>query len=98
MTGIYSISRAESSSFRILAATHSGPGDIRGCEHPLKLSISPFRRPSAVRIGTRRLDGDRERLVTKIIDQEYLSQTRPTVEEIVRIVHQRCIEAKFKPV
>jgi putative transposase len=39
-----------------------------------------------VRTGTRRLDGDRERLVTKIIEQEYLSQSRPSVEEIVRVV------------
>jgi putative transposase len=51
-----------------------------------------------VRVGTRRLDGERERLVTKIIEQEYLSQSRPSAEEIVRIVHQRCIEGKWKPV
>ncbi len=51
-----------------------------------------------VQIGTRRLDGERERLVTKIIEQEYLSQSRPSAEEIVRIVHQRCIEGKWKPV
>ncbi len=35
------------------------------------------------RTGSRRLDGDRERLVTKIIEQEYLSQSRPSAEEIV---------------
>jgi len=54
--------------------------------------------PRGVQIGTRRLDGERERLVTKIIEQEYLSQSRPSAEEIVRIVHQRCIEGKWKPV
>jgi hypothetical protein len=36
--------------------------------------------------------------VTKIIEQEFLSQTRPSAEEIVRIVHQPCIEGKWKPV
>jgi hypothetical protein len=40
----------------------------------------------------------REALVNKIIEQEYLSRSRPTVEEIVRIVEQRCTERRFKPV
>jgi putative transposase len=51
-----------------------------------------------VRSGARRLDVVRERLVNKIIEQKYLSRSRPTVEEIVRIVHQRCIEGNWKPV
>src|ERR1035441_6410933 len=51
-----------------------------------------------VRTGARRLDIDRERLVNKIIEQKYLSRSRPSVEEIVRIVHQRCLEGHWKPV
>ena len=51
-----------------------------------------------VRTGARRLDIDRERLVNKIIEQKYLSRSRPSVEEIVRIVHQRCLEGNWKPV
>ncbi len=51
-----------------------------------------------VRSGARRLDVDRERLVKKIIEQQYLSRSRPSVEEIVRIVHQRCLEGHCKPV
>jgi putative transposase len=48
--------------------------------------------------GARRLDIIRETLVNRIIEQEYLSRSRPTVEEIVRIVERRCVERKFKPV
>jgi transposase-like protein len=48
--------------------------------------------------GARRLDSTRETLVNRIIEQEYLSRSRPTVEEIVRIVERRCVERKFKPV
>jgi hypothetical protein len=48
--------------------------------------------------GAHRLDATRETLVNKIIEQEYLSRSRPTVEEIVRIVERRCVERRFKPV
>jgi putative transposase len=48
--------------------------------------------------GARRLDVIREALVNKIIEQEYLSRSRPTVEEIVRKVERRCVELKYKSV
>jgi putative transposase len=48
--------------------------------------------------GAHRLDATRERLVNKIIEQEYLSRSRPTVEEIVRIVERHCVQRRFKPV
>jgi putative transposase len=49
-------------------------------------------------LGAHRLDAAREALVNKIIEQEYLSRSRPPVEEIVRMVEQRCTERRFKPV
>jgi len=58
--------------------------------------ISTIRRGTP--LGAHRLDTARETLVNKIIEQEYLSRSRPTVEEIVRIVEQRCTERRFKPV
>ena len=54
--------------------------------------------PRGTPLGAHRLDTAREALVNKIIEQEYLSRSRPTVEEIVRIVEQRCTERRFKPV
>ena len=48
--------------------------------------------------GARRLDVIREALVNKIIEQEYLSRSRPSVEEIVRKVERRCVELKYKSV
>jgi putative transposase len=59
-------------------------------------SLIPIRRGTPP--GAHRLDTAREALVNKIIEQEYLSRSRPTVEEIVRIVEQRCTERRFKPV
>ena len=51
-----------------------------------------------IRLGTRRLDAEREILVNKIIERQYLSRSRPSAEEIVRIVNQRCVEQKLNPV
>jgi putative transposase len=48
--------------------------------------------------GTKRLDDERERLVSKIIEELYLTRARPNVEEICRNVHRRCVEGGFKPV
>ena len=42
--------------------------------------------------GTRRLAATREALVNKVIEEQYLSLSRPTIEEIVRVVGQRCLE------
>ena len=59
-------------------------------------SLVPLRR--GVAHGARRLDATREALVNKIIEQEYLSRSRPTIEEIVRKVERRCVELKYKTV
>ena len=45
-----------------------------------------------VQPGARRLPTTREALVNKIIEEQYLSRSRPTIEEVVRIVGQRCME------
>jgi putative transposase len=54
--------------------------------------------PRGVPPGARRLDVTRETLVNKIIEQEYLSRSRPSVEEIVRKVERRCVELNYKSV
>jgi putative transposase len=51
-----------------------------------------------VRRGARRLDATREALVGKVIEQEYLSRSRPSIEEIVRKVERRCVALKQKSV
>ena len=48
--------------------------------------------------GTKRLDSAREQLVSKIIEERYLTRSRPNVEEICRIVHHRCVQSGLKPV
>jgi putative transposase len=48
--------------------------------------------------GTKRLDETRERLVNKLIEERYLTRSRPNVEEICRIVHRRCIADGLTPV
>jgi putative transposase len=48
--------------------------------------------------GARRLDATREILVNKIIEQQYLSRTRPSIQEIVRLVGRRCVEDGCKPI
>jgi len=53
-------------------------------------SLVPLTR--GVQPGARRLDATRETLVNKIIEQEYLSRSRPSAEEIVRKVERRCGE------
>lgn len=55
-------------------------------------------RPRGVRRGARRLNDERERLVRKVIDQQYLSRSRPSVEDIVRTVHQRCVESGYRKI
>jgi putative transposase len=52
--------------------------------------------PCGVPAGARRLDAIRETLVNKIIEQQYLSRSRPSIEEIVRIVNRRCVEHSHK--
>ena len=59
-------------------------------------SLVPLTR--GVQPGARRLDATRETLVNKIIEQEYLSRSRPSIEEIVRKVERRCVELKYKSV
>jgi putative transposase len=44
------------------------------------------------------LDAARETLVNKTIEQQYLSRTRPSIQEIVRLVARRCIAAGYKPI
>jgi putative transposase len=48
--------------------------------------------------GTKRLDETRERLVNNLIEERYLTRSRPNVEELCRIVHRRCIADGLKPV
>jgi len=55
-------------------------------------------RPCGVPVGARRLDATREALVNTVIERKYLSRARPTIEEIVRIVNQRCIEEGYKSI
>jgi putative transposase len=59
-------------------------------------SLIPLHRGIAP--GTKRLDDAREQLVSKIIEERYLTRSRPNAEEICRIVHRRCIEGGLKPV
>jgi putative transposase len=59
-------------------------------------SLIPLHRGIAP--GTKRLDDVRERLVSKIIEEHYLTRSRPNVEEICRIVQRRCIHDGLKPV
>jgi putative transposase len=54
--------------------------------------------PDGAPRGARRLDPTRETLVNKIIEQQYLSRTRPSIQEIVRLVARRCIEDGCKPI
>ncbi len=44
------------------------------------------------------MDATREILVNKIIEQQYLSRTRPSIQEIVRLVGRRCAEDGCKPI
>jgi transposase len=48
--------------------------------------------------GTRKLDQTRERWVTKVIEERYLTRLRPNVEEICRIVNRRCVADGLMPV
>lgn len=59
-------------------------------------SLIPRKR--GIASGTKRLDETRERLVNKLIEERYLSRSRPNVEELCRIVHRRCIVDGMKPV
>jgi putative transposase len=59
-------------------------------------SLIPLQR--GVAIGTKRLDAERERLVNEIIEERYLTRSRPNTEEICRTVHRRCIQGGLKPV
>jgi hypothetical protein len=60
----------------------------------LTAAVLPHAR--GIRSGTRRLDAERELLVNKIIEQQYLSRSRPSVDEIVRILNQRCVERQVQ--
>ena len=59
-------------------------------------SLVPLTR--GVRRGTRRLDATREALVGQVIEKEYLSRSRPSIEEIVRKVERRCVALQQKSV
>ena len=48
--------------------------------------------------GTRKLDHTRETLVTKVIEERYLTRLRPNVEEICRIVNRRCVADGLMPI
>jgi putative transposase len=54
--------------------------------------------PRGIAPGTKRLDDTREQLVNKVIEERYLTRSRPNAEEICRIVHRRCVEGGLKPV
>ena len=57
-------------------------------------SLIPRKR--GIASGTKRLDETRERLVNKLIEERYLTRSRPNVEELCRIVHRRCIVDGFE--
>jgi putative transposase len=59
-------------------------------------SLIPLHRGIAP--GTRKLDQTRERLVTRVIEERYLTRLRPNVEEICRIVSRRCVAEGLMPV
>jgi putative transposase len=54
--------------------------------------------PRGIAPGTKRLDDAREQLVTKVIEERYLTRSRASAEEICRKVHRRCVEGGLKPV
>lgn len=49
--------------------------------------------PRGIAPGTKRLDDARDQLVSKVIEERYLTRSRPNAEEICRIVHRRCVAA-----
>jgi putative transposase len=59
-------------------------------------SLIPINRGMA--LGTKRLDEKRERLVTRTIEECYLTRLRPNVEEICRIVRRRCVADGLTPI
>jgi hypothetical protein len=83
--------------------------DSIGCVSPNCLSLAfsiprsgrdLFADSAAARncLGHQALDETRERLVNNLIEERYLTRSRPNVEELCRIVHRRCIADGLKPV